>query len=151
MKKLLGLMLALAMIIICFSGCDDLSGTSKDIPSSSSSKVLLIEKDEVKISVEGLSSKKELLGVGEGIKFLVENLRSEGVIISVSEVSVNSVMKTVIQPQMPNNITSAGKSSTQTIIFQDAQLESAEVELKIHVLDEDFKEIFVTDFITINF
>lgn len=111
----------------------------------------LVDKDGVKISVEGLKSKAELFGVGEGIAFLVENSRTDGVIISVSEASVNGMMKTVIQPQMPLNVTSAGKKSVQTFVFPDAQLDGAEVALKIHVLDADYKELFVTNSMTIQF
>lgn len=160
MKKIIATFL-IFVLIFGLIGCDTLSETNSktdsDISSESSSKtsdetkVLLVENEDVKISLEGLSSRKELFEVGEGIKFLVENLRSESIIISVSEVSVNDMMKTVIQPQMPNNIISAGKSSIQTIIFQDAELENAVVELKFHVLNENYKEISVTDFIIIDF
>ena len=80
----------------------------------------------------------------------MENSRTTGIIISVSEASVDGTMKVAIPPQMPFNITSAGKKSTQIVTFQQTKLKGTEVELKIHVLDEKYKEIFVTDFLKIN-
>ena len=125
-----------------------ISTTTTQAPTQASA---LVNQNGVKISVEGIKSKAELFGVGEGLAFLVENSSASDIIITVSAASVNDMMKTVIQPQMPLNVTSAGKKSVQTIVFPDAQLEGAEVALKIHVSDSDFNELFVTDSITIQF
>ena len=126
----------------------DANGQTVSAPAQASA---LVDQNGVRISVEGLKSSRELFGVGEGIAFLVENSRTDGVIITVSEASVNGMMKTVIQPQMPLNVTAAGNRSVQTVVFPDAQLDGAEVTLKIHIWDTEFNAIFTTSSITIQF
>ena len=125
------------------------SSTKTKTTQASKKDDALANQNKVKISLKGIKSKSALFGVGEGLELLVENSRSENIIITVSEVSVDGTMQTVIQPQMPLNETAAGKNSVQTIIFPEAKLEGSKVSLKIHVKNTSYGDIFVTRSLTI--
>lgn len=138
-------------ILLClvFSSC----GSNSENPSSADEKpgdstVLLIEQEDVKISYSGISPD---VGLGEGIYLLVENSRTESIIVNIAEVSLNDTMQPVIQPQMPLHLTSPGKQSKQPFVFTNAKNLSGKAQFKIKVLNENFEEIFVSDFVEVSF
>ncbi len=114
-------------------------------PSSNSG---LDSQENVKISFCGISPD---IGIGEGIYLKVENSRSESIIVNIAEVSLNDTMQAVIQPQAPLHLTSPGKQSKQPFVFAKVTELSGKSQFKIKVLDENFKELFVTDFVEISF
>lgn len=147
MRKLVSIILCF-ILAFAFSGCTVDDKNSSNIENTDSkSEIFLVDQENVKISFSGVSSD---IGIGEGICLLVENSRSESIIISVSEVSLNDVMQTVIQPQMPLNLTSPGKESTQTFVFPNTKIEGNKAQFKIHVLNENYEEIFATQFIEVS-
>ena len=138
-------------ILLCFtfSSCgsngENPSGTAE---TSSDSTVLLIEQEDVKVSYSGISPD---VGIGEGIYLLVENSRTESIIVNIAEVSLNDTMQPVIQPQMPLHLTSPGKQSKQPFVFTNSKNLSGKAQFKIKILNENFEEIFVSDFVEVSF
>ena len=143
MKKIVSLCLCLVLCMVC-SACESQSNNLED----SNTTTLLLDKDNVKISFCGISPD---IGIGEGIYLLVENARTESIIVNITEVSLNDVMQAVIQPQMPLHLTSPGKQSKQPFIFSNVEDLTGNAQFKIKVLNENFEEIFVSDFVEVSF
>lgn len=138
-------------ILLClvFSSCGSNSENSSSADEKNGdSAVLLIEQEDVKISYSGISPD---VGIGEGIYLLVENSRTESIIVNIAEVSLNDTMQPVIQPQMPLHLTSPGKQSKQPFVFTNSKNLSGKAQFKIKVLNENFEEIFVSDFVEVSF
>lgn len=67
----------------------------------------------------------------------------------MSDVSYNDTISAVIQPQMPLNIISSGKKSTQAFVFSNQKFSGGKVQFKFCILNEDYNELFTTDFLEI--
>ena len=147
MKKILSLFLCLIFCVMCSACSGDNVNFVDDTTTPTNSTLLLVEQENVKISFTGVSDD---IGVGEGLLLLIENSRNESIIVNITEVSLNDVMQTVIQPQMPMHLTSSGKKSTQPFIFANAKIKGAKTQFKIKVMNENFEEIFETDFVEVN-
>lgn len=147
MKKLLAIILA-AMMMLSMAGCVAEIDTTDNANSNDKPTVLLLDQENVKISFSGIGKD---IGIGESMILLVENFRSESIIVNISEVSLNGVMKGVIQPQMPLHLTSPGKKSNQPYTFTNTKIEGSNAQFKIKILDENFEEIFVSDFVEVSF
>lgn len=146
MKKIFVLLFAL-VITFSFAACDDLDdNVSNNFKSSNKDSVLVYDAENVKIYYTGTT---EDFGVGEGLAFLVENSRSENIIVNMSEASYNDTMSAIIQPQMPLNIITSGKKSTQTFVFSNQKFNGGRVQFKFLILNENFNELFTTDFLEI--
>ena len=148
MKKILSLLLCIALCLICSSCSVDNDSSQNNSNSNAVSATLLIDKENVKISFCGTSPD---IGVGEGIYLLVENSRNESIIVNIAEVSLNDVMQAVIQPQMPLHLTSPGKQSKQPFVFANVKDLNGKAQFKIKILNENFEEIFVSDFVEVSF
>ncbi len=148
MKKFLSLFLCAVLCLICMSCGVDSNSTQNNSNSDTVSTTLLIDQENVKISFGGTSPDS---GIGKGIYLLVENSRTESIIVHITEVSLNDVMQAVIQPQMPLHLTSPGKQSKQPYIFTNIKDLSGTAQFKIEVLNENFEEIFVSDFVDVSF
>jgi len=147
-KKLISVFLCITLCLIC-SSCGGGSENPSNVSNSNDdSTVLLIDQENVKISYSGISPD---IGVGEGIYLLVENSRTESIIVNIAEVSLNDTMQAVIQPQMPLHLTSPGKQSKQPFIFSNSKDLNGKAQFKIKVLNENFEEIFVSDFVEVTF
>lgn len=148
MKRFFCVLMCMVLCLIC-SSCN--FETTNPLPVSKSndeSVTLLIKQKKVKISYEGISSD---VGIGEGIILLVENNRKESIIVNIVEVSLNGVMQAVIQLQMPLHLTSSNKKSNQPFVFSNIEKLTGEAQFKIKVMNEDFKEIFTSDFVKVSF
>ena len=60
-------------------------------------------------------------------------------------------MKGVIQPQMPLHLTSPGKKSNQPYVFTNTKIKGCNAQFKIKILNENFEEIFTSDFVEVSF
>lgn len=149
MKKFLSLFLCIVLCFAC-SACGTVNETSSGDSNSDAdtTSTLLIDQESIKISFCGISPD---IGVGEGIYLLVENPRAESVIVNITEVSFNDVMQAVIQPQMPLHLTSPGKQSKQLFVFSGVKDLTGKAQFKIKVMNENYKELFVSDFVEISF
>lgn len=148
MKKFVSLFLCLVLCLICSACGVDSDNPSNVSESNNDSTTVLIDQENVKISYSGISPD---VGIGEGIYLLVENSRTESIIVNIVEVSLNGVMQAVIQPQMPLHLTSPDKQSKQPFIFTNVKDLSGNTQFKIKVLNENFEEIFVSDFVEVSF
>ncbi len=147
-KKFLSFFLCIVLCLVC-SACGDYSENQSNISSSdTNSTIELINQENVKISFSGTSKD---IGIGEGIYLLVENSRSESIIVNIIEVSLNDIMQSVIQPQMPLHLTSPGKKSTQPYVFTNIKDLNGKAQFKIKVMNENFEELFVSDFVEVSF
>ncbi len=148
MKKSFLVALCLLLCFI-FSSCAVNDGGSLNVSETKDdSEILLIEQENVKVSFSGISKN---VGIGEGIYLLVENSRDESIIVNILEVSLNDTMQPVIQPQMPLNIISAGKNAKQPFVFTNTEKLSGNTQFKIKVMDENYNEIFISDFVEVTF
>ncbi len=147
MKRFLSVFVCIVLCLICTACEVDIENTSNISKSDNDSTVLLIDEENVKISYSGISPD---IGIGEGIYLLVENSRAESIIVNIAEVSLNDVMQTVIQPQMPLHLTSPNKKSKQTFVFTNVKDLAGKTEFKIRVLNENYQEIFVSDFVEVS-
>ena len=145
MKKIFALLFAL-VLTFSFASCGDLGDESNNSESGKKDAVLVYDAKNVKIYYTGISAD---LGVGEGLAFSVENSRSESIIVNMSDASYNDTMSAVIQPQMPLNIISSGKKSTQAFVFSNQKFSGGKVQFKFRILNEDYNELFTTDFLEI--
>ena len=148
MKKLFSLFLCLVLCLICSACVGGSEEPSNGSESNNDSTTLLIDQENVKISYNGISPD---VGIGEGIYLLVENSRTESIIVNISEVSLNDTMQAVIQPQMPLHLTSPGKQSKQPFVFSGVKDLNGKAQFKIKVMNENFEELFVSDFVEISF
>ncbi len=148
MKKLFSLFLCLVLCLICSACVGGSEEPSNGSESNNDSTTLLIDQENVKISYNGISPD---VGIGEGIYLLVENSRTESIIVNIAEVSLNNTMQAVIQPQMPLHLTSAGKQSKQPFVFSGVKDLNGKAQFKIKVMNENFEELFVSDFVEISF
>ena len=144
MKKILALLLTLALTF-SFAACGE-GGSSGSSGAGSNEPALVYDAENVKIHYTGITTD---LGIGEGLAFSVENSRSESIIVYMEEASYNDTMATVIQSQMPINLTPSGKKSKQAYIFTNQKFEGGKVQFKFRVLNEDFHELFTTDILEI--
>ena len=148
MKKLFSLFLCLVLCLICSACVGGSEEPSNGSESNNDSTTLLIDQENVKISYNGISPD---VGIGEGIYLLVENSRTESIIVNIAEVSLNDTMQAVIQPQMPLHLTSPGKQSKQPFVFSGVKDLNGKAQFKIKVMNENFEELFVSDFVEISF
>ncbi len=148
MKKLFSLFLCLVLCLICSACVGGSEEPSNGSESNNDSTTLLIDQENVKISYNGISPD---VGIGEGIYLLVENSRTESIIVNIAEVSLNDTMQAVIQPQMPLHLTSPGKQSKQPFVFSGVKDLNGKAQFKIKVMNENFKELFVSDFVEVSF
>ena len=148
MKKLFSLFLCLVLCLTCSACVGGSEEPSNGSESNNDSTTLLIDQENVKISYNGISPDA---GIGEGIYLFVENSRTESVIVNISEVSLNDTMQAVIQPQMPLHLTSPNKQSKQLFVFTNVKDLNGKAQFKIKVLNENFQEIFVSDFVEVSF
>lgn len=149
MKKILALLLTL-LLAFSFAACDASLDTSSDSSGDSSTKsnepVVVFDSENIKISYTGIVAD---YGVGEGLGFSVENSRSESIIVNMVDASYNDTMSAVIQPQVPLNVIIAGKKAEQPFVFSNKKFNGGKVQFKFRVLDENYKELFTTDFLEI--
>lgn len=145
MKRILSLVV-IFVLIFSFAACSDLGDETGNSESDNKDSVLVYDADNIKIYYTGTSMD---LGIGEGLTFLVENSRSESIIVYMEEASYNDVMANVIQSQMPRNLTTSGKKSTQVFIFSNQKFKGGKVQFKFRVLNENYTKIFTTDFLEI--
>ena len=148
MKRFLSLFLCIVLGLMCVACTVDNETPANTSNSNTDSTTLLIDQENVKISFSGTSPD---IGVGEGIYLLVENSRTESIIVNIAEVSLNDVMQPVIQPQMPLHLTSPSKQSKQPFVFTNIEDLSGKAQFKIKVLNENYEEIFVSDFVEVSF
>ncbi len=149
MKKFLSLFLCIVLCFACSAcGVDNETSQNDSNSNADTTSTLLIDQEDVKISFCGISPD---IGVGEGIYLLVENSRTESIIVNITEVSFNDVMQAVIQPQMPLHLTSPGKQSKQPFVFSGVKDLNGKAQFKIKVMNENFKELFVSDFVEVSF
>lgn len=148
MKKLFSLFLCLVLCLICSACVGGSEEPSNGSESNNDSTTLLIDQENVKISYNGISPD---VGIGEGIYLLVENSRTESIIVNIAEVSLNDTMQAVIQPQMPLHLTSPGKQSKQPFVFSGVKDLNGKAQFKIKVMNENFEELFVSDFVEVSF
>lgn len=148
MKKLFSLFLCLVLCLICSACVGGSEEPSNGSESNNDSTTLLIDQENVKISYNGISPD---VGIGEGIYLLVENSRTESIIVNIAEVSLNDTMQAVIQPQMPLHLTSPGKQSKQPFVLSGVKDLNGKAQFKIKVMNENFEELFVSDFVEISF
>jgi len=148
MKKLFSLFLCLVLCLICSACVGGSEEPSNGSESNNDSTTLLIDQENVKISYNGIGPD---VGIGEGIYLLVENSRTESIIVNIAEVSLNDTMQAVIQPQMPLHLTSSGKQSKQPFVFSGVKDLNGKAQFKIKVMNENFEELFVSDFVEISF
>ena len=139
-------------IVLCFvcsaCGVDNETPQNDSNSDADTTSTLLIDQEDVKVSFSGISPD---IGIGEGIYLLVENSRSESIIVNITEVSFNDVMQAVIQPQMPLHLTSPGKQSKQPFVFSGVKDLNGKAQFKIIVMNENFEELFVSDFVEVSF
>ena len=148
MKKLFSLFLCLVLCLICSACVGGSEEPSNGSESNNDSTTLLIDQENVKISYNGISPD---VGIGERLYLLVENSRTESIIVNIAEVSLNDTMQAVIQPQMPLHLTSPGKQSKQPFVFSGVKDLNGKAQFKIKVMNENFEELFVSDFVEISF
>ena len=148
MKKLFSLFLCLVLCLICSACVGGSEEPSNGSESNNDSTTLLIDQENVKISYNGISPD---IGIGEGIYLLVENSRTESIIVNIAEVSLNDTMQAVIQPQMPLHLTSPSKQSKQPFVFSGVKDLNGKAQFKIKVMNENFEELFVSDFVEVSF
>lgn len=138
------------MLVLTFSltACNSVdTSPSKNDTSDNTKPTLIFDKKNVKISFKEIAPD---IGVGEGISLLIENSRPESIIVNISEVFIDDTMQKVIQPQMPFNVTSPEKNSIQTFVFPNTKIDGNTIQFKARILDEHYKEIFVSDFLKIS-
>ncbi len=145
MKKVFVLLFAL-VLAFPFAACGVLGGESSDSGSNNNDSVLVYDAENIKIYYSGTTKD---IGIGEGLAFLVENSRPESIIVNMSDASYNDTMSTVIQPQMPLNVITSGKKSTQAFVFSNQKFDGGKVQFKFCILNENYNELFTTDFLEI--
>ena len=149
MKKFLSLFLCIVLCFACSAcGVDNETSQNDSNSNADTTSTLLIDQENVKISYNGISPD---VGIGEGIYLLVENSRTESIIVNIAEVSLNDTMQAVIQPQMPLHLTSPGKQSKQPFVFSGVKDLNGKAQFKIKVMNENFEELFVSNFVEVSF
>lgn len=154
MKKLLALMLALGMLVLC--GCDttDTQSGDKSTATNTATTKALYEDDNVKVSFVEIFEMPELVGTCY-LRLKVENKSDKTVTVSLKDSYVNDTAQ-MIGSGVPMEL-APGKNSQAPFFFGYSNLgisskdEIEKIEFKVWLMDDNFDTVVETKTLVVDF